>query len=139
MKYNTRQKQAGELAVRSMSDKAQAFYSATDPLRVYEYDTDNGKRYSYDFGKGSGIIREGMEFDELQAEFEALAGDAELFNCENSQKKYSIAVTWKDGQTDNYDIEAELLADELEGIRTSDELQSASLDGVPVEITRGKK
>lgn len=46
-RYTNTEKVAGEQAVRKMSEKAQEFYSQTDPLNVYEYDSDGTKKYAY--------------------------------------------------------------------------------------------
>ncbi len=75
MKYNVKQKQAGELAIKSLSSKAQNYYFSTDPLRVYEYydGATDTTRYAYDYGKGSGIIKEGLTLAELEKEFESLS------------------------------------------------------------------
>ena len=73
-KFTNSEKVAGELAVRRMSQKAREFYNGTDPLAVYEYDADNGKRYAY-----SGAIGEDedLTFEELQEVFENLLGEEE--------------------------------------------------------------
>ena len=39
-KFTNKQKVAGELAIRSLSDKAAEFYSGADPLAVFEYEED---------------------------------------------------------------------------------------------------
>lgn len=46
MGYTQSMKRAGELAARSLSDKAAAFYSSSDPLALYEYNTIAGLRYA---------------------------------------------------------------------------------------------
>ena len=73
MKRNA-EKVAGELAVRNLSRKAKDFYYGTSPLTVCEYETDNGKRYSY-----SGAIGEDedLTFEELEETFENLLGEEE--------------------------------------------------------------
>lgn len=75
MKYTNRMKVNGELAMRSASEKAQDFYSNTDPLGVYEYeDADGNTLYGYDGCFGS---VEGLTFEQLQEEFEAMHDELE--------------------------------------------------------------
>lgn len=66
-KFTVEEKRNGELAVRGMSKKAQAFYNGTDPLAVYEYDTEDGRRYAYDGGIGTA---EDLTFEEIERIFE---------------------------------------------------------------------
>lgn len=40
------EKRRGELAMRDLSAKAEKMYNETDPLAVYEYDTEEGTRYA---------------------------------------------------------------------------------------------
>lgn len=63
---------AGELAMRGASEKAQLYYHATDPLKVFEYDEYDleSKLYGYDGCMG---FKSGLTFDELVAEFEGFA------------------------------------------------------------------
>lgn len=68
-KFTISEKRAGEMAVRKMSDKAQNFYSGTDPLNVYEYEQDEKALYAYDGCLGE---TSGMTFEELEKEFESL-------------------------------------------------------------------
>lgn len=42
-KFNNSQKLAGEMAIRSLSDKAAEFYNGADPLDVFEYEEDGKK------------------------------------------------------------------------------------------------
>ena len=72
MKRTSAQKAAGEMAVRGMSAKAQDFYSGTDPLAVYEYDTEDGKRYDVTGCLGDS---EGLTFEELEELFESWADE----------------------------------------------------------------
>ena len=65
-KYTNNQKIAGELACRSLSDLALRFYTGTDPLKVYEYETDEGKRYAYEGCIGN---NENLTFEELDEIF----------------------------------------------------------------------
>ncbi len=70
MKFTNRMKVNGELAMRRMSDKAQEFYSNTDPFNVYEYENENDQTvYGYDgcFGE-----KYGLTFEEMQTELEEL-------------------------------------------------------------------
>lgn len=68
-KFNNSQKLAGEMAIRSLSDKAAEFYNGADPLDVFEYEEDGAKLYAYTgaFGK-----RDGMTFEELESDFEEM-------------------------------------------------------------------
>lgn len=59
MNFNNRQKTAGEMALRSMSDKANEFYRGASPLDFYEVETDWGNRY---------YLRGAFEFDDLTFE-----------------------------------------------------------------------
>jgi hypothetical protein len=67
--HNMKEKVAGEMAIRSMNEKAQEFYAGTDPLTVFEYDTENGKRYKIIGALGS---RDDMTFTELEEMFTEL-------------------------------------------------------------------
>ena len=73
-KFSNKQKVAGEIAVRGLSDKAFEFYSDITPIDVYEYDKDGMKLYAY-----SGVFgdRDGMTFDELEQDFEEMADEME--------------------------------------------------------------
>lgn len=67
-RYTISEKQRGELAVLGLSKKAQTFYNETDPLAVFELETDNGARYDV-----RGFVDfDGLTFEELQAQFEEL-------------------------------------------------------------------
>lgn len=66
-KYTNSQKIAGEMACRDLSQKALDFYTTTDPLKVYEYEADEGKRYAYTGAIGD---KDGLTFEELQEIFE---------------------------------------------------------------------
>lgn len=72
--FTLAEKTAGEFAVRRFSEKAAKFYSETDPLHVYEYETADGKRYAYTgiFGDVDGLTFEELEktFEEIQQDFE---------------------------------------------------------------------
>lgn len=73
-KFSNKQKVAGEMAVRGLSNKAFEFYSNIEPLDVYEYEKDGMKLYAY-----SGVFgdREHMTFDELEQDFEEMADELE--------------------------------------------------------------
>lgn len=43
--YTMKEKNNGELAVRWLSEKAQKLYRDSDPLDVFERETDDGRRY----------------------------------------------------------------------------------------------
>ena len=82
MKHTNEMKIDGEMAIRSLSEKAAAFYNDTDPLAVYEYDTDEGKRYDV-----AGVIeREGLTFEELDRLFTRYARYAEFVFIEPLRK-----------------------------------------------------
>ena len=71
MKYTKSMRINGEMACRSLSDKAFEFYNETDPFTVYEYeDGFEEKLYAYSgcFGE-----KENLTFDDLQNELESLA------------------------------------------------------------------
>ena len=74
-KFTNSQKVAGEMAVRSLSDKASEFYNGAEPLDVFEYEEDGAKLYAYSgaFGERDGLTFEELErdFEEMQAEFDA--------------------------------------------------------------------
>jgi len=78
MKFTMRMRINGELAMRGLSKKAQAFYLNTEPFYVYEYeiwpdDDDDAlvpdKRYAYDW---MGDVRDGFTSEELETELEQL-------------------------------------------------------------------
>ena len=64
-----RKNKNGELAIRSLSDKAAEFYNGTDPLDVFEYEKDGAKLYAYTGAFGE---RDGMTFEELERVFEEM-------------------------------------------------------------------
>lgn len=69
MKRTYKKKIAAELSLRSLSKKAFDFYTDTDPLDVYEYETEDGTRYDV-----TGCFTyTGLTFKELEQEFEMLA------------------------------------------------------------------
>ena len=68
-KFNNSEKLAGELATRSLSNKAAEFYNGTDPLDVFEYEKDGAKLYAYTGAFGE---RDGMTFEELESDFEEM-------------------------------------------------------------------
>lgn len=68
-KFNNSEKLAGELASRSLSNKAAEFYNGTDPLDVFEYEKDGAKLYAYTGAFGE---RDGMTFEELESDFEEM-------------------------------------------------------------------
>lgn len=73
--FTSTHKVAGEMAVRQMSEKAQRFYSETEPLMVYEYtDMDDNKLYAYDGCLGK---EWGLTFDQMQTFLEAMQDDME--------------------------------------------------------------
>ncbi len=68
-KFNNSQKLAGEMAIRSLSDKAAEFYNGADPLDVFEYEEDGKKLYAYSGAIGD---RDGLTFEELERDFEEM-------------------------------------------------------------------
>lgn len=68
-KFNNSEKLAGEMAIRSLSDKAAEFYNGADPLDVFEYEEDGAKLYAYSGAFGE---RDGMTFEELERDFEEM-------------------------------------------------------------------
>lgn len=82
MKYTARMRTAGELAIRGLSKKAQAFYYNTDPFDVYEYkiwndsededDVEMEKRYAYNW---MGDLHDGFTLEELGTELEELVDE----------------------------------------------------------------
>lgn len=73
-KFNNSQKLAGEMATRSLSDKAAEFYNGADPLDVFEYEEDGNKLYAYSGAFGE---RDGMTFEELERDFEEMQEELE--------------------------------------------------------------
>lgn len=73
-KFNNKQKVAGEMAMKGLSDKAFEFYSDITPLDVFKYERDGMKLYAY-----SGVFgdRENMSFGELEQDFEEMADEME--------------------------------------------------------------
>lgn len=73
---NNNTKVAGELAMRAASFEAWKFYVSTEPLQVYEYETEDGKRYAYEgvFGENDGMTFEELQnlFEEIQNELDGL-------------------------------------------------------------------
>ena len=70
MKYTSRMKSNAEVTIwNNMSKYALKFYDGTDPLNVYEYETDDGVRYSYNL---AGEWSEGLTFEELEDTFEEM-------------------------------------------------------------------
>lgn len=86
-KFNNSQKLAGEMAIRSLSDKAAEFYNGTDPLDVFEYEEDGAKLYAYTGAFGE---RDGMTFEELERDFEEMQEELE---DEEEEEKYKIIKT----------------------------------------------
>lgn len=68
-KFNNSEKLAGEMAIRSLSDKAAEFYNGADPLDVFEYEEDGNKLYAYSGAFGE---RDDMTFEELERDFEEM-------------------------------------------------------------------
>ena len=72
--FTPKNKAAGELAVRTMTEKAIAFCGATDPFEVYEYaeinaDGEKSLRYAYTGCMGTA---QDLTFDELIEEIESM-------------------------------------------------------------------
>ena len=67
-RYTSTEKNNGEFAVRRLSDKARGVYNGTDPMSIFELDTDDGIRYDvrglYD--------ADSLTFDELQEFLEGI-------------------------------------------------------------------
>lgn len=67
-RYTMREKNNGELAVRSLSEKAQGVYYGTDPLDIFEVETDEGKRYDV-----AGMVEaRNLTFEELEEFLESV-------------------------------------------------------------------
>lgn len=79
-KFNNSEKLAGEMTIRSLSDKAAEFYNGSDPLDVFEYEENGAKLYAYSGAFGE---RDGMTFEELEEEEEE----------EEEEEKYKIIKT----------------------------------------------
>lgn len=73
-RFTISEKRAGEMTVGRMCDKAQDFYSGTDPLAVYEYEDEDENENPIKMYAIRGCIgdRDGMTFDELEKLFEGL-------------------------------------------------------------------
>lgn len=73
MKKHTRtEKINGELAERSLSVKASRLVEGTDPLDIFEIETEDGPRYDMTGGFGE---LDGVTFEELQESLEELADE----------------------------------------------------------------
>ena len=75
MKLTNRMKTAGELAIRRMTEKAQQGYYDTDPLDVFEYETEQGTRYAVK--NSDGITTWNFTFEGLQDYLESWVWDEE--------------------------------------------------------------
>jgi hypothetical protein len=66
--YTHTEKNNGELAVRWLSEKAQRVYRETDPLDIFEIETDEGKRYDV-----AGMVEaRSLTFEELEEFLESV-------------------------------------------------------------------
>ena len=74
MKFTNCMKVNGELAMRFASEKARKLYNETDPLVVYEYETNVGKLYAYTGCLGN---VEGLTFNQLVHDFEDIESQIE--------------------------------------------------------------
>lgn len=83
-KFTNKQKVAGELAIRSLSDKAAEFYNGADPLDVFEYEEGGAKLYSYSGAFGE---RDGMTFEELERDFEEMQEELDAFEEEEEEEE----------------------------------------------------
>ncbi len=70
MDYTSKMALAGRVAAQKMSKRAFNFYARLSPFTLYEYDTDDGKRYSY---RGMIGDADGLTFAELETLFEDLS------------------------------------------------------------------
>ena len=82
--FNNSQKLAGEMATRSLSDKAAEFYNGADPLDVFEYEEDGNKLYAYSGAFGE---RSGMTFEELERDFEEMQFDLDALEEEEEEEE----------------------------------------------------
>lgn len=90
-KFNNSEKLAGEMAIRSLSDKAAEFYNGSDPLDVFEYEENGAKLYAYSGAFGE---RDGMTFEELERDFEEMQEELEEEEEEEEEEeKYKIIKT----------------------------------------------
>lgn len=69
MEYTNKMALAGRIAAQKMSARAFSFYTKLSPFTLYEYNTQEGKRYSYRGVIGSA---DGLNFLELECLFEEL-------------------------------------------------------------------
>jgi len=84
-KHTVGQKQRGDLAMRSLSEKAFKYYSTTDPLDVYEVETPDGeKRYNI---KEAPIETLGLTFKELDEMFSDLREQIEREEAEEAENE----------------------------------------------------
>lgn len=81
--FNNSEKVAGEMATRSLSDKAAEFYNGTDPLDVFEYEENGAKLYAYSGAFGE---RDGMTFEELERDFEEMQDDLDALEEEEEEE-----------------------------------------------------
>ena len=82
-KFNNSEKVAGEMAVRSLSNKAAEFYNGSDPLDVFEYEEDGAKLYAYSGAFGE---RDGLTFEELERDFEEMQEELDAFEEEEEEE-----------------------------------------------------
>lgn len=73
MKLTANMKAAGEMAIRRMTEKAQQGYYDTDPLDVFEYETETGTRYAVK--NSDGITTWNFTFEDLQDYLESWVWD----------------------------------------------------------------
>lgn len=83
-KFNNSEKVAGEMAIRSLSDKAAEFYNGADPLDVFEYEEGGAKLYAYSGAFGE---RDGMTFEELERDFEEMQEELDAFEEEEEEEE----------------------------------------------------
>lgn len=83
-KFNNSQKLAGEMAIRSLSDKAAEFYNGADPLDVFEYEEDGEKLYAYSGAIGE---RDGLTFEELERDFEEMQEELDALEEEEEEEE----------------------------------------------------
>lgn len=84
-KHTVYQKNQGDLAMRSLSEKAFKYYSTTDPLDVYEVETPDGEK-RYDIKEGP-IETLGLTFKELDEMFSDLREQIEREEAEEAENE----------------------------------------------------
>lgn len=110
----------GDFAVRKLSKKAQKYYYGTDPLGVFEVETDDGVRY---YVTGSDELS-AVTFEEMQEYFEAQQAE-----CDRSLLEERLTA-WVDEVLDAYGTAGSV--DTLAMVADVDKIIAEAFDHAPV-------